>query len=105
MRSRNIPFVRVDISIRPFVRAFIRFIEHTNTNDAAIIFNSEKEQLEGIYEILNHYTVRTITYNGINDRNVDRILDLRPIPTNYAIIASTKDMEVLIKKVCANSVD
>lgn len=41
-RSTNIPYVHVDVTIRPFVRAFIKFIQYTDTHDVAMIFQNEK---------------------------------------------------------------
>lgn len=42
LRSSNIPYVHVDVTIRPFVRAFIKFIQYTDTHDVAMIFQNEK---------------------------------------------------------------
>lgn len=42
LRSTNIPYVHVDVTVRPFVRAFIKFIQYTDTHDVAIIFENEK---------------------------------------------------------------
>lgn len=42
LRSTNVPYVHVDVTIRPFARAFFKFIEYTNTHDVAMIFENEK---------------------------------------------------------------
>lgn len=42
LRSTNIPYVHVDVTIRPFVRAFLKFIQYTDTHDVAMIFENEK---------------------------------------------------------------
>lgn len=42
LRSANIPYINVDVTIRPFVRSFLKYVEFTNTNDVAMIFQSEK---------------------------------------------------------------
>lgn len=42
LRAANAPYVHVELTNRPFLRAFLRFIEHTGTHDAAIIFNDER---------------------------------------------------------------
>lgn len=42
LRSSNIPYVHVDVTIRPFVRSFLRFIETIDTHDVAMIFQNEK---------------------------------------------------------------
>lgn len=42
VRSANVPYVHVDVTIRPFVRAFFKFIRYTGTHDVAMIFQNEK---------------------------------------------------------------
>lgn len=51
MRSTNIPYVHVDVSIRPFVRAFIKFIQYTDTRDVAMIFQNEKGETNAFMEV------------------------------------------------------
>lgn len=45
LRAANAPYVHIDLTNRPFLRAFLKFIEHTRTFDAAIIFNDERGML------------------------------------------------------------
>lgn len=99
IRSKNAPYVRMDVSIRPFVRALLRFIEFTDTHDLAMILRNEKEQYEGIYELLSQYSIRSITYPGLSESISERILDLRPIPNNYGMVAGTEEMNALFNKV------
>lgn len=42
LREANVPYVHIDITNRPFLRAFLKFIQHTGTYDAALIFNDER---------------------------------------------------------------
>lgn len=42
LRSVDLPYIHVDVSIRPFARAFFKFIEFTGTSDVAMIFQNEK---------------------------------------------------------------
>lgn len=127
LRAANAPYVHIELTNRPFLRAFFKFIEHTGTHDAALIFSDErgtalmddvlwsrnkffilylllsKDQLEGIYEVLSQYSVRSITYDGISENTAKRMLRLRPIPTNYAIHATTQRMAGLLEQAsCSN---
>lgn len=124
LRAANAPYVHIDLTNRPFLRAFLKFIEHTGTYDAALIFSDERgtsngffqtnqkvfitiknhhryqptEQIEGIYEVLNQYSIRSITYDGINDITAERIIRMRPIPTNFAILATAEKMSNLLEQ-------
>lgn len=128
LRSSNIPYVHVDVTIRPFVRAFIKFIQYTDTHDVAMIFQNEKgeksdllgsvmnifywknyvcyglrlvftEQYEGIYEILSQYSIRSITFDGLNKTTANRIANLRPMPSHFAILARPTEMLDLFESV------
>lgn len=118
LRSSKIPYLRIDTSIRPFVRAFLRFVREIDTHDVGLIFQNEKgkfifpisivirasqfeyilEQYEGIIEILNQLSMRSITFSTLNETIAERILKIRPMPTNFAIFASADEMEKLYQK-------
>ena len=57
------------------------------------------EQLEGIYEFLNHYTLRSISYDGFNETVARRIQMLRPMPTSFNVIAGTNSIQEIMPKV------
>lgn len=42
MRSKNTPYIHIDITIKPFARTFFKFIESINTYDVAMILENEK---------------------------------------------------------------
>lgn len=42
LRSTNIPYVHVDVTIRPFVRAFFKYMKYIDSRDVAMIFENEK---------------------------------------------------------------
>lgn len=45
LRRENIPYIHIDVTIRPFVRAFFKFTDFTNTHDVAMIFQNEKGEI------------------------------------------------------------
>lgn len=45
LRSSSIPYIHVDVTIKPFTRAFFKFIEFTDTHDVALIFQNEKRKI------------------------------------------------------------
>lgn len=59
------------------------------------------EQYEGIYEILNQYYIRSITFDGLNKTTADRIVNLRPMPSHFAIFARPTEMMDLFENVNA----
>lgn len=44
LRAASAPYVHIELTNRPFLRAFLKFIEHTGTYDAALIFSNERRK-------------------------------------------------------------
>lgn len=42
LRTTNVAYVHIDVTIKPFTRAFFKFIEFTDTHDCAMIFQNER---------------------------------------------------------------
>lgn len=42
IRANNVPYIHIDISIKPFARAFFKFIDYINSYDVAMILQNEK---------------------------------------------------------------
>lgn len=57
------------------------------------------EQYEGIYEILDNYVMRTISYDGLNETVAEKIIKLRPMPSSFVIFARTDEMDQMFKRV------
>lgn len=57
------------------------------------------EQYEGIYEILNQYSIRSITFDGLNKTTANRIANLRPMPSHFAIFARPTELMDLFENV------
>lgn len=64
-----------------------------------LVIISFLEQYEGIYEVLNQYSVRSITFDGLNETTAERIKKLRPTPSHFIIFARPSEMAVLFENV------
>lgn len=60
------------------------------------------EQYEGIYEVLNQYSIRSITFNGLNETIAEQIIKLRPMPSNFVIFAHPSEMTNILENVITN---
>lgn len=49
LRSSSVPYVHVDLTIRPFARAFFKYVQYTDTHDVAMIFQNEKGEMRKIH--------------------------------------------------------
>lgn len=58
MRTANLPFIHIDNSIKPFVRAFIRYLEAKSVYDSAFVFQNLKGEHFSIVQFLKVTTRR-----------------------------------------------
>lgn len=49
--------------------------------------------------MLNQYSVRSITFDGLDETVASRILNMRPMPSNFVIFARPAEMEILLENV------
>lgn len=71
----------------------------------SILFIYVTEQYEGIYEILDNFAIRSITFDGFNETVAEKIFNLRPMPSSYVIFANTDEMEKMFKRVGINYIE
>lgn len=64
---------------------------------------SLSEQYEAIYEVLNQYSIRSITFEGLDKNVANRINKMRPMPSNFVIFARPSEMKTLFDNVKSNN--
>ncbi|KAJ6638711.1 Glutamate receptor 2, partial [Pseudolycoriella hygida] len=94
----KIPYYHVDVTIGSYVAALSKYLQKKDAIDAALIFQSEKDQLESLYHLVQGSNLRTVTYNGLTYENAEKIKKLRPVPSYYGIFASSENMDEIFEK-------
>ncbi|XP_037030055.1 uncharacterized protein LOC119069934 isoform X1 [Bradysia coprophila] len=95
----RIPHYHVDTTLSSYVTALATFLKEKNAIDAALIFQSEKDQTESLYRLVQGSTLRTVTYNGMTYENAERIKKLRPVPSYYGVFATSENMDDFFEKI------
>lgn len=54
---------------------------------------------QGIHRLLEGSILRVIFYEGMNATNAERLRKTRPLPTYYAVLATTENMQPVFKEV------
>lgn len=54
---------------------------------------------QGIHRLLEGSILRVIFYEGMNAANAERLRKARPLPTYYAVLATTENMQPIFKEV------
>lgn len=104
----NVPYVRIDLSIGPFLKVLDKYLDERNCTDVALIFDdpvrkyleidtfiniinifSFSEVDEALYYWIDTERVRMVITDTLDKTSAERLKALRPIPNNYAIIGST----------------
>ncbi|XP_043478065.1 ionotropic receptor 25a isoform X2 [Leptopilina heterotoma] len=95
--SQGIVYVRGDVSISPFVQAMDDLLYMKNTTDSALIFENEKELNETLYYLIGNSIIRLVVIDDFSQKQVEKIVNMRPLPSYYVIYASTENMGTLFK--------
>ncbi|CAB0034840.1 unnamed protein product [Trichogramma brassicae] len=98
-RDFNIIYKRADTTISTYAQAIDDIMMYKNTTDCALIFENEKELNETLYYLIGNSIIRLVVIDYLSSQTVERIGNMRPLPSYYVIYASTKQMEVLFKTV------
>nr|QGW50292.1 ionotropic receptor 8a [Chouioia cunea] len=96
-RDFNIIYKRADTTISSYVQAVDQTMMYKNSTDAALIFENEKELNQTLYYLIGNSIIRLVVIESLTAREVDRISNMRPLPSYYVIYARTKQMEELFK--------
>ncbi|XP_037823012.1 glutamate receptor 1 [Lucilia sericata] len=106
VQARNIPYLRVDRMLKPFLHVFSEFLQQKGGNDVVLITQNEQDRTEALLQVVEGYPFRTLIMNAA-DSNVDivqRLKDLRPSPSYYAIFAKGTNMNTIYEKLSAGNV-
>lgn len=57
------------------------------------------EQFEGIYEVLNQQSIRSISFDGFDETIADRIIKMRPMPSHFVVFARSNDIKAIFDRV------
>lgn len=101
VQSHNIPYLRVDRMLKPFLQVFGEFLIQKSGNDVVLILQNEQDRIEALLQVVEGFPFRTLLLNA-GDNNVDFvqiIKDLRPSPSYYAIFAKGSNMNTIYEKV------
>ncbi|KAM7348105.1 ionotropic receptor 8a [Cochliomyia hominivorax] len=100
VQSYNIPYLRVDRMLKPFLHVFSEFLTQKGGNDAVLILQNEQDRMEALLQIIEGLPFRALIINAADDSAdfVQRLNELRPSPSYYAIFAKGSNMNTIYEK-------
>nr|AVH87289.1 ionotropic receptor 1 [Holotrichia parallela] len=91
-KEMNVPYLKVDISMSPFLDILDKYLDQRNCTDVALIFSDPKQVDEALYYWIDTEKARMVITDTLDRTSARRLKGLRPIPYNYAIIGRTEDI-------------
>eukprot|EP00095_Tigriopus_kingsejongensis_P001374 snap_masked-scaffold1253_size52701-processed-gene-0.2 protein:Tk01374 transcript:snap_masked-scaffold1253_size52701-processed-gene-0.2-mRNA-1 annotation:"ionotropic receptor 8a" len=101
-QENGIPYLHVEASNQPFVKAIDDFLYQRSAIDAALLFETEVELDQSLYHIIGHYRLRVLVLSMTEPTPFTRMSRLRPIPSAFVTFGTTqqqtKMLDMAIKK-------
>nr|XP_049465632.1 uncharacterized protein LOC120956978 [Anopheles coluzzii]XP_049465633.1 uncharacterized protein LOC120956978 [Anopheles coluzzii] len=94
----GIPYFHIDLSVQTYVKLLESFLLARGGNDVVYILPNYQDADATIYLLITDSYLRAIVFGELDGDTVDRIKDLRPYPSFYAVIAGTMEMNTILQK-------
>ncbi|KAF2897577.1 hypothetical protein ILUMI_08598, partial [Ignelater luminosus] len=92
----NVPYIRIDLSISPALNLLDKYLNLRNITDVVVIFENARFIDQALYYWINSTRLRMIVSDKLDKISANRLKDMRPMPTSYAIIASTINITAML---------
>ncbi|XP_042887113.1 ionotropic receptor 25a-like isoform X1 [Penaeus japonicus] len=100
--AHGIPYVRLQISNYQWMSAVDDLLQSRNATDAALIFGTEAQLDQALYYLVEGSVVRVIVLAGIMSNTTETLKKMRPAPSYYVILGSSKEISTLFDKAMQN---
>ncbi|XP_037780308.1 ionotropic receptor 25a-like [Penaeus monodon] len=100
--AHGIPYVRLQISNYQWMSAVDDLLQSRNATDAALIFGTESQLDQALYYLVEGSVVRVIVLAGIMSNTTETLKKMRPAPSYYVILGSSKEISTLFDKAMQN---
>ncbi|KAJ8936674.1 hypothetical protein NQ318_023141 [Aromia moschata] len=93
----GIPYIKIDASISPVLKFLDKYLDLRNSTDVSLIFDHTYRIDQAIYYWIDTTRLRMLVTENLGKPAARRLKEIRPTPNNYAIIATTKNMNTLFE--------
>ncbi|XP_055688085.1 glutamate receptor 3 isoform X2 [Lutzomyia longipalpis] len=96
VKSQGVPYIEADISVFPFVRIVELYLRKQSAVDCVYIVTSEEEVDQVLFGMIGYSNIRMNVLNNLGGTSIQRLQNLRPNPSYYAVIATTEKMNEIL---------
>ncbi|XP_043231304.1 ionotropic receptor 25a-like [Amphibalanus amphitrite] len=86
----DVPWMKLDVTNRPYIQAADDYLKYANATDAALIFQDQTGMNQSILYLLGNTMLRVVVMEGLETNIVEDLKKIRPTPTYYVIFADTE---------------
>ncbi|CAG9859593.1 unnamed protein product [Phyllotreta striolata] len=95
--SIGIPYVKIDVAITPYLDLLDSYLDLRNATDITLIFEDPWYVDQTLHYWMNIPKMRMIMTDTLTAGSLKKLRDIRPIPNNFALFATTENMNRLFK--------
>ncbi|CAG9763323.1 unnamed protein product [Ceutorhynchus assimilis] len=96
--NRSYPYLHIDVSVAPFLMLLDSYLDKRNSSDILAIFDDDDYIDQSLYYWLDSNRLKMVMTGPIDYKTASKIKNIRPIPSSFAIMATTINMEKLTKQ-------
>lgn len=90
--SSPIPYFHLDVTVQTLAEAMDLYINSRNGYDTIFIVQNEEEMDGMLYHIIYKSKLRVLVVDGLDDSKLSKVLKVRPVPSHFSLISSTKNL-------------
>ncbi|KAG5868015.1 hypothetical protein JTB14_037908 [Gonioctena quinquepunctata] len=95
--EKSVPYVRIDMSMSPFLKLLERYLDFRNSTDVVLIFDDASNIDQALYYWIDNVDLLMSVSETLDTKTAKKLKEFRPTPNNYAIIAKTNNMQKLFR--------
>ncbi|GAB6024065.1 hypothetical protein CHUAL_008778 [Chamberlinius hualienensis] len=94
----NLPYVHLDITIKPFVQASDDFLRYRNATDAALVFLGEKDLDQSLLYLIGNTVIRIVVVDATKPQATDNLRVMKPVPSQFVAYGTGEQLQILFGK-------
>ncbi|KAL3274820.1 hypothetical protein HHI36_019603 [Cryptolaemus montrouzieri] len=94
----QLPYIRLDLTISPFLTLLDEYLDFRNSTDVLIIFDDASNVDQLLFFWINSRRMRLVVSEKLDTTVATKIKRIRPMPNNYAVVAKTQNMSQIFRK-------
>ncbi|XP_045462047.1 ionotropic receptor 25a [Harmonia axyridis] len=97
-KKLNVPYLRLDLSLNPFLVLLDEYLDFRNSTDVVLIFEDKTYLDQLLFSWIDTKRMRLVVSEKLDSTVAKKLKKIRPIPNSFALVADTPNMIQLFRK-------